>query len=466
LAKTSKKRKPGLTGRTCALVSLGCPKNLVDSEQMLGRLQQAGYRWVAEPDGADLVVVNTCGFLDTAREESLDVLRQMAELKRRGRVGAIIAAGCMAQRDQAVLVEACPEIDQVVGVFARDQIATAARRIVAGDGATSAADRLLLAGPVARAPADDCRLALLPPHVAYLKIAEGCDRLCAFCSIPMIRGRYVSKPVGQVVDEARRLAAGGVRELVLIAQDTSSYGRDLPERPTLAELLGQLDRIESLTWIRLMYLYPHPRDLDDELLGTIASSERVLPYLDIPLQHVNDEVLRRMRRGASGDETRRLVERIRQRIPGVVLRTTLLVGFPGETDAQFDELVEFVRRQRFERLGAFAYRREPGTASDGLEGHLPEAIKQARYEHLMEVQQQIAFESGAAQVGQRLDVMIDRAASDEPHAFAGRTPADAPEVDGLVYVTGEGLRPGQIVPCEIVAAREYDLIGVAIGNPR
>ncbi|MBN2218244.1 MAG: 30S ribosomal protein S12 methylthiotransferase RimO [Pirellulales bacterium] len=466
MARQSRKRKSSNARPTCALISLGCPKNLVDSEQMLGRLQAAGYRWVVEPEGADLVVVNTCGFLDTAREESLAVVRQMAELKRRGRLGGILVAGCMAQRDKEALIEACPEIDQVVGLFARDQIAVAARRTTAENRPSTVAERLLMADPLERAPADDCRVALVPSHVAYLKIAEGCDRLCAFCSIPMIRGRYLSKPIDQVVDEARRLADGGVRELVLIAQDTSVYGHDLADRPRLAELLGRLDRIDSLAWIRLMYLYPRRSDLDDELLDAIASSDRVLPYLDIPLQHIADEVLRRMRRGATGDETRRLIQRIRERISGVVLRTTLLVGFPGETDAQFEELLDFVRRERFDRLGAFAYRREPGTASDQLDGHLPESVKESRYDRLMETQQQIAFELAAARVGRRLDVMIDRAVAEQPGAYVGRTAADAPEVDGLVYVTGDDLRPGQIVPCEIVTTQDYDLIGVAVDRAK
>ncbi|HLA85049.1 MAG TPA: 30S ribosomal protein S12 methylthiotransferase RimO, partial [Thermoguttaceae bacterium] len=364
LSKTRKQRKPA-GGPTCALISLGCPKNLVDSEQLLGRLQKAGYRWVVEPKGADLVVVNTCGFLDTAREESLAVIRQMAELKRRGRIGGLLVAGCMAQRDKGELLEACPEVDQVLGLFSRDEVAAAAGRIAEQRSAqqpvtVNPADRLLAADPFDQAPTDDYRCALLPRHVAYLKIAEGCDRLCAFCSIPMIRGRQLSKPIDQVVAEARRLADSGVRELVLVAQDTSAYGHDLPDHPRLAELLRRLDQIDSLAWIRLMYLYPSEKQLDDEFLDVVGAARRIVPYLDIPLQHISDEVLRRMRRGVTRDETERLIDRIRERIPGVALRTTLLVGFPGETDEQFDELLDFVRRRRFERLGAFAYRREPG----------------------------------------------------------------------------------------------------------
>ncbi|NLE37686.1 MAG: 30S ribosomal protein S12 methylthiotransferase RimO, partial [Pirellulaceae bacterium] len=366
MSKSKRKQKRGATP-TCAVISLGCPKNLVDSEQMLGRLRAAGYRWVDNPDGADLVLINTCGFLDVAREESLAVIRQMSELKQRGRLGGIVVAGCMAQRDGASLLEACPDIDQLVGLFARDDIAEAARRVTEPADGQSEADRLLFAEQPAGAMADDHREPLTPPHVAYLKIAEGCDRQCAFCSIPSIRGHYTSKPLEQVVVEAEQLADRGVRELVLIAQDTSYYGRDLEGGPRLAALLRRLDQIEGLAWIRLMYLYP--RDLDDEVLDAIGSGRRILPYLDIPLQHVSDEVLRRMRRGVTRDQTEALIDRLRERIPGVVLRTTMMVGFPGETEAQFEELLEFVRRRRFDRLGAFAYRREPGTPSDELDGH-------------------------------------------------------------------------------------------------
>jgi ribosomal protein S12 methylthiotransferase len=431
---------------------------------MLGRLRQAGYRWVADPDGADLVVINTCGFLDTAREESLDVIDQMTELKRRGRLGGVIVAGCMAQRDGASLLEQCPGIDQLVGLFSRDEIATAAQRLTRATGTAGEANRLLLAEQPPVAMADNCRQLLTPPHVAYLKIAEGCNRQCAFCSIPSIRGKYVSKPIEQVVAEAEQLANQGVRELILIAQDTSYYGRDLSDDVKLGKLLRRLDQIDKLAWIRLMYLYP--RDLDDNALEAIASCDRLLPYLDIPLQHINDEVLERMHRHVTREQTESLIARFRERIPGVALRTTLMVGFPGETDAQFEELLDFVRQQRFERLGAFAYRREPGTPSDQLDGHLPESVKQARYEALMETQQEIVFDEAASQVGKRRDVMIDRDIPDETTAYVGRTAADAPEVDGLVYVTGENLRPGQIVPTEIVASQEYDLIGVAVGTPR
>ena len=306
------------------------------------------------------------------------------------------------------------------------------------------------------------RLRLTPPHVAYLKIAEGCDRLCSFCTIPSIRGKHVSKPIEQVVDEAEELAAEGTRELILVAQDTSSYGRDLYGRPQLAGLLGRLEQVEGAEWIRLMYLYP--RHVSDELIEVLASGRKVLAYLDLPLQHVSDRVLRRMNRGTSSGRTRRLIDRLRGRIEGLVLRTTLIAGFPGETEEDFEELVAFVVQRRFERLGVFPYCREPGTPAAELDGQLPEDLKRARRDRLMEVQQPIAFAWGRSQVGRRLDVLIDRDIPGEENAYVGRSYADAPEVDGAVYVTGEGLAPGQIVSCEIVTTRGYDLIGVASGS--
>ncbi len=291
-----------------------------------------------------------------------------------------------------------------------------------------------------------------------MKIAEGCDRLCSFCSIPGLRGPYASKPIEQVVAEAEELVADGARELILVAQDTSFYGVEIDGRPRLAELLTRLEEIEGLAWIRLMYLYP--QHVSEELIAVLAGGKKVLPYLDLPLQHINDEVLRRMRRGVTRAETERLIDRLRGRIEGLVLRTTLIAGFPGETPQQFDELLEFVRRRRFERLGAFAYSEEPGTAAAELDGALPEDVKRARREQILAAQQEIAFAWSQSQVGRTLDVLIDGEVPGQPDAFVGRSYADAPEIDGAVYVTGAGLQPGQIVACEIVAARGYDLVGV------
>lgn len=440
---------------TYALVSLGCPKNLVDSERMAGLLRLDGYRMVPDPAGADLVVVNTCGFIGAARQESCDVIEEMLELKRQGQLGAVIVAGCLAERDRDGLLAKYPGIDRLVGVFGRDEIAAAASGPPAGiDGG------LTIFRPAPSRPLPDGqRLRITPPHLAFLKISEGCNRLCSFCTIPRLRGPYASKPLDQIVAEAEELAADGARELIIVAQDTSAYGIDLHGEPRLAELLRRLDRVDGLAWIRLMYLYP--LHVTDELIDAVATAEKVLPYLDLPLQHINDEVLLRMRRRVSRQETEQLLDRLRARIPGLVLRTTLMVGFPGETDAQFDELLEFVRQRRFERLGVFCYSDEPDTPASKLGDQVPEPVKETRRARLLQTQQEIAFAWNSSQVGRRLDVLIDRYIEGEEHAYLGRSFADAPEVDGAVYVTGESLSPGQIVPTEVVAARGYDLIAVA-----
>lgn len=469
---SKKRRQP-----TYALVSLGCPKNLVDSERMAGLLRVDGYRMLPQPEGADFVVINTCGFTGDARSESHAVIQEMLELKRRGWIGGVIVAGCMAERDKVQLLATYPGVDQVVGVFARDDIATAAGRVVGWvsqpvqeDGLGSPSynslpvlpgdPRVLLRPAPAKPLPDTQRLRITPKHLAFLKIAEGCNRLCSFCSIPQMRGPYASKPIEEVVAEAEELADDGTRELVLIAQDTTFYGIDLYGRPRLADLLAKLDQMQGLAWIRLMYLYP--MHVTDELLDVLASSRKVLSYLDLPLQHINDEVLGRMRRRVTRDQTERLLDTLRQRIERLVLRTTFIAGFPGETEGQFEELLEFVQRRRFERLGAFPYSEEPGTAAAGLDGSLPEEVKLARRDRLLAVQQPIAFAWNEAQVGHTLEVIIDRDIPGERNAFLGRSYADAPEVDGAVYVTGENLKPGQIVPCEIVAARGYDLVGVGL----
>jgi len=456
VSKKSPKKNVSPGKGTYALVSLGCPKNLVDSECMAGRLRLEGYQIVPKPEGADFAVVNTCGFVGDAREESCQVIREMLQLKEQGRLKGVIVAGCLAERDREGLLEQCPGIDCLLGVFSRDQIAAAADRLMAGIGDP---EGVFLPPPAQPLP-DETRVRLTPRHVAFLKIAEGCNRQCSFCTIPQIRGRYASKPLDQVVAEAERLAADGVRELVLVAQDTSYYGIDLGGRPQLAALLGRLAEIDHLAWIRVMYLYP--QHITEDLLDVLSSGRKLLPYLDLPLQHINDEVLRRMRRQVTRQETEGLLDRLRARIPRLVLRTTLITGFPGETEAQFEELLEFVEQRRFERLGVFGYCREPGTAAADLGEPVPEDVIHSRRERLLGVQQEIAFAWNRSQVGRRLQVLIDRDIPGQRHAYVGRTYADAPEVDGVVYVTGKGVRPGQIVACEIVASRGYDLIGAVV----
>jgi ribosomal protein S12 methylthiotransferase len=445
---------------TYSVVTLGCAKNLVDSERMLGQLQLDGYQFVPEPERADFVLVNTCGFLQAARRESLDMIDEMLDLKRRGVLRGVIVTGCLAEREKTALLESRPGVDQMVGVFSREEISRAADRLMGGIDDERAVFRPAPSHP----PVDARRLRLTPPHVAYLKIAEGCDRLCTFCSIPRMRGKYASKSQDDVIAEAEELASGGTRELILVAQDLTYYGWDLDGRPGLASLLGRLEQVDGIEWIRLMYLYP--MFIIDDLIEVMATSRKVLPYIDLPLQHINDLVLRRMNRRVSRNDTEAIVDRLRERIEGLVLRTTMIAGFPGETEGQFEELLEYVRRRRFQRLGVFSYSREPDTPAARLDGQLPEEVKLARRDQLMAAQQEIAFAWNEAQVGRRMDVLIDGCIAGEDNAYVGRTYADAPEIDGAVYVTGDGLAAGQIVPCEIVAARQYDLIGAAIAEPK
>jgi ribosomal protein S12 methylthiotransferase len=425
---------------------------------MGGLLRSRGYQLVAEPAGADLAVINTCGFIADARDESYAAIAEMVKLKREGRLRGVVVTGCLAERQREALLAEFPEVDQLLGVFAREEIAAAADRVLGG----LAEQRAVFRPAPSRPLPDTERLRITPRHLAFLKIAEGCNRTCSFCAIPQMRGAYASKPIEEVVAEAEQLAADGVRELILVAQDTSYYGLDLYRRPALAELLARLDSVEGLAWIRLMYLYP--QHISDALLDVLAGARRILPYLDLPLQHISDEVLQRMRRAVSQAETETLLDRLRARIPNLVLRTTLIAGFPGESKTQFQQLVEFVRRRRFEHLGAFAFSPEPGTPAAELDGQLPEHVRAKRRDRLLAVQQEIAFAWNQAQVGRRLDVLLDQQVPDQPGAYVGRSYADAPEIDGVVYVSGEGLAAGQIVPSEIVAARGYDLIAAAIGK--
>jgi ribosomal protein S12 methylthiotransferase len=463
---------PAVCKGTYAFVSLGCAKNLVDSERMLGLLQLDGYRLVREPAGADFVVVNTCGFIERARAESFSVIDEMLALKRAGDVKGVIVSGCLAERDKEALLESRPDIDHLVGVFGREQVTKVADRLIGG----LVEQRTVFQPAPSRPLPDGARLRITPRHFAYLKISEGCDRLCTFCAIPRMRGKHATKPIEEVLAEARELAADGVRELNIVAQDTTYYGMDLYGRPRLAELLAELEQVDGIDWIRLLYLYP--QHVTDELVSTIAGSRRIVPYLDMPLQHINDTMLRRMQRRVNRAEIESQLARLRAAIPNLVMRTTFIVGFPGETDAQFDELLEFVDQARFERMGVFTYSFEPDTPSARLPDHLPEELKIERRDRLMAAQQRVAFAWNEARVGQTLDVLLDSPLPPEPapksrkprpprpDVWVGRAYADAPDIDGAVYVTGRDLRAGQIVPCEIVAWRDYDLVAAPVGPPR
>ena len=442
-----------------AFVSLGCPKNLVDSEKMLGTLAIDGYALKSDPDGADFVIVNTCGFIESSRQESKAVIEEMLELKRAGRTKGVIVAGCLPERVGGSLLEEMPEIDHVVGVFGRDEINRVADHLIGG----AREQRELFRPAPIKALDDTARLRITPRHYAYLKISEGCDRTCTFCSIPSMRGKHITKPIEMVVKEAQELAADGVRELIIVAQDTTYYGLDLYGEVRLAELLRELEKVEGIDWIRLMYLYPI--HFNDELIETIAGSQRVLPYLDMPLQHISSAVLKRMQRRVNRDQTIELVDKLRASIPNLVLRTTFITGFPGETDAQFNELKDFVRETEFQRMGVFTYSVEPGPPATKLDGHLPEDVKEARRDELMEIQQDIAFKFGESLVGYELDAIIDEKLEDnelEEDVYLGRIFADAPDIDGNIYVMpGEGdLNIGDMVSVEIIESRDYDLVGV------
>jgi ribosomal protein S12 methylthiotransferase len=451
VTKTQTSREQSDSKGSYAFVTLGCPKNLVDSEKMLGTLALDGYTLVGEPDGADFVIVNTCGFIESSRAESKAVIREMLDLKRAGRTRGVIVAGCLPQRLGPALLDELPEIDHIVGVFGRDEINRVADHLIGG-----AREQRELFRPAPIVALDDrSRMRITPRHYAYLKISEGCDRTCTFCAIPKMRGKHVTKPIEMVVAEARELAADGVRELNLVAQDTTYYGLDLYGRVRLVELLRELETIDGIDWIRLMYLYPI--HFSDELIDTIADSPKIVPYLDLPLQHINDAVLKRMQRRVNRGQTVELLEKLRTRIDNVVIRTTFIVGFPGETDEQFAELADFVQEARFERVGVFTYSLEPGTPAVKLDGHLPEAVKIDRRDALMALQQPIAFEHAESLIGYELDVLIDEPA--EGGGFVGRTFADAPEIDATVRVQASDLPVGEFVPVEITGREGYDLIG-------
>jgi ribosomal protein S12 methylthiotransferase len=447
-----------MSGKTFAFVSLGCPKNLVDSERMLGKLAQDGYHLTPDADGADVVIVNTCGFIEPARQESLTVIREMLDLKQKGRVGSVVVAGCLAERKKDDLLDEVPGVDHIVGVFGREEITQVVGRSLAQRGA--AEQRSLFRPAPIRALEDTARLRITPRHYAYLKISEGCDRLCTFCAIPSMRGKHVTKPIEEVLREARELAADGMRELIVVAQDTTYYGLDLYGQVRLAELLRELERVDGIEWIRVLYTYPI--FFTDELIDTLARSRKVLPYLDLPLQHINDRVLRRMQRRVNRAATEELLARLRQSIPGLALRTTFIVGFPGETKAEFEELCNFVRAAKFERAGVFPYSLEPGTPAQRLPDHLPEEVKQERRDRLMAIQQEVAFAWARDQVGRELEVIVDGPDPEVPGHFLARSYADAPDIDCAVRLKGKNLAAGDLDRARVTGADGYDLAARAI----
>lgn len=512
----------------CAVISLGCPKNLVDSEQMLGLLQRHSVQPCLEVKDADIVIVNTCGFLAASRDEAMENIREMEALRMdpNSPLRCLIVAGCLVTRDKEKLIASCPQADAFLDVFSRDSVLEAVGKIfpeIINSGATEqserdgasdhvVSDRIEKSERVVEKDAlevddlsglnsteyslpifekseprgesyrekqpgiasDPNRFPLLPSHIAYLKIAEGCDRRCAFCAIPNIRGSFRSKPMTEVLEEARRLASQGVKELILIAQETSRYGIDLrnPDgtrtKDSLANLLRLLNEVEGVRWIRVQYLYP--QDFSEELVTAFAETPKVVPYVDMPLQHINDRVLRAMRRSAGREETIALLARLRERIPGLVIRTAFIAGFPGETKAEFEELLAFLRKQKFEHVAVFQFSPEEGTPAAEMEKQIPEKVSLKRTNELILTQKRISAEWTRKQVGKTMEVLID-AKTDEEGVFLGHSPFGAPDIDGVVYVSADeefedALEIGEFYLCEIVDCDEYDLFAAPVKKIR
>lgn len=457
------------------MVSLGCPKNLVDSEVMLGLAQQEGHQLTPDAAEADVLIVNTCAFIDKAKQESVDAILEMAEHKKSGRCQTLVVTGCLAERYRDELKAQIPEIDAVLGTGEVPQIVGAIGAGVRGCGGAEVqgatvpllranGEPIALSPPRTSAPsyiydAETPRLLATPRHYAYVKIAEGCDYKCAFCIIPKLRGEYRSRPIESIVAEARSLAARGVKELLLISQDTSFYGIDRGERGALARLLRELNEVDGIEWIRMLYLYP--TTIGDDVLAAMAECEKVCKYVDLPLQHASNAMLKRMKRPGTRASYDALLQRIRSRVPGVALRTTFIVGFPGETDADFEELRTFVSETRFDHVGVFTYSHEEGTSAFGLPDDVPAKVKRQRQSQLMGLQKKIVADAQKRRVGQTVRLLVDGPSADHDLVLRGRLEGQAPDIDPLVYLTDcdpSEFSPGGFVSGEIVGSRGYDLL--------
>lgn len=452
-------------------VSLGCDKNLVDSEKMLGLLNEAGYRVAQEESEADAIVVNTCCFIHDAKEESVETILEMAEWKKKGRLKALIVTGCMAQRYQDEIQQEIPEVDAVIGTTGYTEIVPILDEILAE--AEASQEEAAVEEPKEKSFVNCCpSIDLLPAsladkrvvttggYTAYLKIAEGCNKRCTYCIIPYIRGHYRSFPMEDLLEEARKLAEGGVKELILIAQETTVYGMDCYGRKALPELLTKLCEIEGIEWIRILYCYPE--EITDELIAVMKKEKKICHYLDIPIQHSEDTILKRMGRRTNRAELVSLVEKLRKEIPDIVLRTTLITGFPGETEEEFKNMVDFVDSMEFDRLGVFPYSAEEGTKAAEMDGQITEEVKESRRDEIMALQQEISADKAASRIDDEMSVLIEGYLY-EDDIYIGRTYMDAPRVDGNVFVRAEEeLISGDIVPVRITGANEYDLMGDVI----
>ena len=432
-------------------ISLGCDKNLVDTEKMLGILGKEGYSFVDDENEADIVVVNTCCFIGDAKEESINTILQMAELKKNGRLKALIVTGCLAQRYKQEIIDEIPEVDAILGTTSYEAVGAAIREVM--DGETPEIFESIDA-PVSTATE---RLITTGGHYAFLKIAEGCDKRCTYCIIPYLRGKYRSVPMEQLVREAEELAEKGVKELILVAQETTLYGKDLYGEKKLPELLRRLAAVSGIQWIRLQYCYPE--EITDEFIEAIRTEEKVCHYLDVPIQHASDRILKRMGRRTNQAQLREIIGKLRAAVPDIALRTTMISGFPGETQEDHEEVMRFVDEMEFERLGVFTYSAEEDTPAAAFPDQIPEEVKEERRDEIMELQQEIAFEKSESMVGRVLDVMIEGKVADEA-AYVGRTYMDAPNVDGYIFVnSGELFMSGDFVRVKVTGSNDYDLIG-------
>ncbi|HCB94185.1 MAG TPA: 30S ribosomal protein S12 methylthiotransferase RimO [Selenomonas sp.] len=437
-------------------ISLGCAKNLVDTETMLGILQQNGVSLTTNPAEADILIVNTCAFIQSAKEESITTILNMADFKDSGRCRSLIVAGCLGERYSKELLEELPEADAIVGAGAWDRIMEAVDESLRGH-------RVVLTGKDLIYTSKTPRIRTTPSYSTYVKIAEGCDHRCAFCAIPMIRGRYISRSIEDICDEVHNLVEQGVKEINLIAQDTTNYGNDLYGQPSLVRLLREIVKEPKLQWVRILYCYP--RFFTDELIDLIASEPKICNYVDIPLQHASNSVLRRMRRGDTKESITALLKKIREKIPGVAIRSTFMVGFPGETEAEYQELRDFLEEQRFDRVGVFTYSQEEGTAAGDMPDQVPEEILQERYHDLMSLQSMISQEMNEAMEGMELDVMVEGRDEELENIAVGRSYREAPEVDGQAYIEGDAdSQPGDMVHVRVIQGFTYDIAVEPLGK--
>ena len=432
-------------------ISLGCDKNLVDSEVMLGLLNAKGYQMVDDEMEADIIIVNTCCFIHDAKEESIQTILEMAQYKTDGRLKVLVVTGCLAQRYQQEILDEIPEVDAVLGTTSYDKIVEAVEEALAGKGHVEVED--IDALPLV----DTRRLVTTGGHFAYLKIAEGCDKHCTYCIIPKIRGNFRSVPMERLIKEAGELAGQGVKELILVAQETTLYGKDLYGEKSLHRLLRELCKISGIRWIRILYCYPE--EIDENLIQVMKEEKKICHYLDLPIQHANDDILKRMGRRTSKKQLEEIIGRLRSEIPDIALRTTLITGFPGETKEQHEELMEFVDEMEFDRLGVFTYSPEEDTPAADMPDQVPEEVKEERQAEIMELQQEIVFDQAEAMIGREVLVMIEGKVADE-NAYVGRTYKDAPNVDGLIFINTEAeLMSGDFAKVKVTGALEYDLIG-------